>query len=245
MATSYTKPLASALQTTRTITRPKLRSRGLAKMKAVVIEGTDARLVHDRPLPNLRADYVLVKPFAVALNPTDWKHVAYERAKNGALVGCDYAGVVEEVGRAVTKTWSKGDRICGCTHGSNLVNEEDGAFAEYIVAKGDVQMRIPDHLSYEKATTISLGAITVGQGLYQKSLKINLPTDPIQTKEYVLIYGGGTATGGLAIQFATLYVPPRPWSCEVKRDIFQTSPLTHNAAKVRIFCHHSVQPQRI
>ncbi|KAI1615910.1 hypothetical protein EDD36DRAFT_492499 [Exophiala viscosa] len=72
------------------------------------------------------------------------------------------------------------------------------------MAKGDVQMRVPDQLTYEESATLALGAITVGQGLYQKSLKLNLPTDPIRTKEHVLIYGGGTATGGLAIQFARL-----------------------------------------
>jgi NADPH:quinone reductase-like Zn-dependent oxidoreductase len=181
-------------------------NRAFATMKAVVIKGDEMQLSHDRSLPKLRDDYVLVKPHSVALNPTDWKHVAYRRAKDGALVGCDYAGVVEEVGRAVTKRWQKGDRICGCTHGSNLVNEEDGAFAEWIVAKGDVQMRIPAKLVYEKAATVSLGAITVGQGLYQKSLKLNLPTNPVRRKEYILIYGGGTATGGLAMQYAKLYV---------------------------------------
>ncbi|KAH0839298.1 zinc-binding oxidoreductase [Fonsecaea pedrosoi] len=173
-------------------------------MKAVVIKGDEARLVRDRPLPRLRDDYVLVKPYAVALNPTDWKHVAFRRAKDDALMGCDYAGVVEEVGPAVTKDWQKGDRICGCAHGSNAVNGEDGVFAEYAVVKGDVQMRIPDSLSYEDAATVPLSAITVGQGLYQKSLRLKLPTCSEKDSEYVLIYGGGTSTGGLAIQFAKL-----------------------------------------
>ncbi|OQV09042.1 hypothetical protein CLAIMM_13224 [Cladophialophora immunda] len=173
-------------------------------MKAVVIEGKGVRLARDRPLPRLRDDYVLVKPYAVALNPTDWKHVAFGRAKDDALVGCDYAGVVEEVGPAVTKAWRKGDRICGCAHGSNLVQAEDGVFAEYAVVKGDVQMQIPEGLAYEKAATVSLAAITVGQGLYQKSLRLNLPTDPSPEAEHVLIYGGGTSTAGLAIQYAKL-----------------------------------------
>ncbi|EXJ87206.1 hypothetical protein A1O3_04165 [Capronia epimyces CBS 606.96] len=173
-------------------------------MKAVVVNGSKAQLVDDRPLPRLRDGYLLVKPQAVALNPTDWKHIAFNRAKDGCLVGCDYAGVVEEVGQGVSKAWRKGERICGVAHGTNLVNVEDGVFAEYAVVKGDVQMRIPESLSDEKAATVSLGAITVGQGLYQKSLRLNLPTDPIQTQEYVLIYGGGTATGGLAVQYAKL-----------------------------------------
>jgi len=173
-------------------------------MRAVTIKGEGAQLVHDRPIPRLRDDYVLVKSMAVALNPTDWKHVAYRRAKDDALIGCDYAGVVEEVGKGVTKNWKKGDRICGCVHGSNLVNGEDGAFAEYVVAKGDLQMRIPGHLTYEQAATVSLSAITVGQGLYQKSLGLKLPNSAVRTREYVLIYGGGTSAGSLAVQFAKL-----------------------------------------
>jgi NADPH:quinone reductase-like Zn-dependent oxidoreductase len=54
----------------------------------------------------------------------------------------------------------------------------------------DLQMHIPKDLSFEEASTVSLGAITVGQGLYQKALKLALPTEPIKSKEYVLIYGG-------------------------------------------------------
>lgn len=68
----------------------------------------------------------------------------------------------------------------------------------------DLQMHMPDSLSFEKASTIPLGASTVGQGLYQKALKLNLPTDPIKDKEFVLIYGGSTATGSLAVQYAKL-----------------------------------------
>jgi NADPH:quinone reductase-like Zn-dependent oxidoreductase len=173
-------------------------------MKAVVMAGAEARPQTNRPLPKLRDDYILVKPAAIALNPTDWKHIAFRRAKDGALVGCDYAGTVIEVGKGVTKSWTVGERICGCAHGSNLVNPEDGAFAEYAVVKGDIQMRIPDEWSFEKAATIGLGATTVGQGLYQKALKLNLPTDPVREALPVLIYGGGTATGALAIQYARL-----------------------------------------
>ncbi|KAL6229449.1 hypothetical protein BDW75DRAFT_249663 [Aspergillus navahoensis] len=83
------------------------------------------------------------------------------------------------------------------------VAPEDGALAEYIVAKGDIQMHIPDNLSFEEAATLGLGIMTVGQALYQ-SLKLALPTEPIKTPEPILIYGGSTATGTLAIQFAKL-----------------------------------------
>jgi NADPH:quinone reductase-like Zn-dependent oxidoreductase len=88
--------------------------------------------------------------------------------------------------------------------GSNPSQAEDGAFAEYIVAKGDTLIKKPAQLSFEKAATVSLGAITCGQELFQQALKLQLPDDPVKSKTYVLIYGGITETGALGIQFASL-----------------------------------------
>jgi NADPH:quinone reductase-like Zn-dependent oxidoreductase len=173
-------------------------------MKAIVIKDKEAYLDRSYPVPKLRDDYILVKTAAVAINPTDWKHVAFGMGAQGGLVGCDFAGTVEEVGSAVTKSLSKGDRIAGVAHGGNFVQPEDGAFAEYVLAKGDVQMKIPDSMSFEEAATLTLGVTTVMQGLFQKALKLNWPTDPIKDKQYVLIYGGSSATGALGIQYAKL-----------------------------------------
>lgn len=174
------------------------------KMKAVIAQNRTPTLVTDRPVPKLRDDYILVKPVAVALNPTDWKHAAFGLSAEGGLLGCDFAGIVEEVGSKVTKKWKKGERIAGVAHGGNMVQPEDGAFAEHILAKGDIQVKIPDSLSFEDAATLTLGVTTVMQGLYQKALKLNLPDDPVKGDVPVLIYGGSTATGALAIQYAKL-----------------------------------------
>ncbi|KAL2841138.1 chaperonin 10-like protein [Aspergillus pseudoustus] len=177
----------------------------MALQKAIVItDANQASLVRDRPRPALRDDYILVKTAAVALNPTDWKHIDNNLSTPGALVGCDYAGVVVEVGKAVKKPFRAGDRICGFVHGSNAVQHEDGAFADYIVAKGDLQMRVPEGMGFEEAATLGLGVTTAAQGLYQ-GLKLRLPTESGgQSEETILIYGGSTATGTLAIQFAKM-----------------------------------------
>ncbi|KAF9887094.1 hypothetical protein FE257_010588 [Aspergillus nanangensis] len=174
----------------------------MAQKAVVATAPKQASVVSDRPLPTLRDDYILVKTVSVALNPTDWKGIEY-RALPGGLIGCDYAGIVEEVGKAVKKPFRKGDRICGFAHGCNSTQLEDGAFAEYIVVKGDLQIIIPDSLSFQEAATLGVGVCTVGQSLYQ-SLKIASPTNPISTPEPILIYGGSTATGTLAIQYAKL-----------------------------------------
>jgi len=169
---------------------------------AIVIKGAGEAKVEEAPVPKLRDDYILVKVHAIAINPTDWKHVDY-LADPGARVGCDYAGVVEEVGSAVKKEFKKGDRVAGFCHGGNAVQHEDGAFGEHIAAKGDIQIKIPDNLSFEEAATLGVGITTVGQGLYQ-SLQLPMPNRTQTAKLPVLIYGGSTATGSLAIQFAKL-----------------------------------------
>ncbi|KAK3323916.1 chaperonin 10-like protein [Cercophora scortea] len=171
-------------------------------MRSITITAPGKAEILTSPLPKLRDDYILVRTTAVALNPTDWKHI--DGALNtGARVGCDYAGVVEAVGSKVTKAFAPGDRVCGLCHGSNRVQFEDGSFAEYIVAKGDLQIKTPDNLTDEQAATLGVGVSTVGQGLYQ-ALQLPLPSTPSPTPIPLLIYGGSTATGILGIQYAKL-----------------------------------------
>ncbi|KGO38228.1 Alcohol dehydrogenase superfamily, zinc-type [Penicillium expansum] len=177
----------------------------MSLQKAIIVDSPkNAQLVSDRVIPTLRDDCILVKNVSVALNPTDWKHIDF-LAPPGVLVGCDYAGIVEDVGKDVKKSFKKGDRVCGFVHGSNAVQPEDGAFAEYIVAKGDLQYRIPESMTFEEAATLGLGATTAALGLYQ-SLRVPIPASLVhgEKKTLVLIYGGSTATGTLAIQFAKL-----------------------------------------
>lgn len=175
----------------------------MSTQKALVITGPGtAAVVNDRPIPALRDDYLLIKTVSVALNPTDWKHIEWF-AVPGLLTGCDYAGIVEAVGKNVKKQFKKGDRVCGWAHGANRVQPEDGAFAEYILAKGDLQLKIPDNISFQEAATFGVAITTVAQSLYQ-SLKLALPTEPIPEPKPILIYGGSTATGTVAIQFAKL-----------------------------------------
>ncbi|KAF4929956.1 Protein TOXD [Colletotrichum viniferum] len=178
----------------------------MAQNQAVkTIEAGVAKVV-DAPVPKLPADdYILVKTTAVAINPTDWKHVdlADKAGCVGIWVGCDYAGIVEEVGSGVTKDFKKGDRICGPVNGSNALREIDGAFAKYIAVKGDLQIKTPDKITDEEAATLGIAVTTVGQGLYQ-TLKLPLPSSPAKEPKTILIYGGSTAMGISGIQYAKL-----------------------------------------
>ncbi|KAL2812273.1 chaperonin 10-like protein [Aspergillus granulosus] len=173
--------------------------------KAIVYVERGKAVIQQVPIPKLRDDYILVKVNAVGINPADWKGIDFGVGDAGSRIGCDYAGVVEEVGPKVQKAFKKGDRISGMVHGCDRTQVENGAFANYIVAKGDVQTKIPDNFSDEDAATLGISVSTVGQGLY-KTLGLPFPTE--STKEnglqYILIHGGSTATGIYGIQFARL-----------------------------------------
>lgn len=64
--------------------------------------------------------------------------------------------------------------------------------------------KIPEGLSFEAAATLGVGITTIGQTLYM-SMKLPLPSQPTEKKFPILVYGGSSATGTLAIQFAKLY----------------------------------------
>lgn len=90
-----------------------VQNRGIVKL------GTGSAVLTSIPIPRLRDDYILVKTVAVALNPTDWQTLddPFKPGTTRAVLGCDFAGVVEEVGKDVKKGFKKGDRIAGMSHG--------------------------------------------------------------------------------------------------------------------------------
>jgi len=90
----------------------------MATRKAVVHKALGVAGVETIPMPEPRDEYILVKNKAVALNPTDWKSLK-SRFAPGAVSGCDYSGVVEQVGSAVTNGLKVGDRVAGLVAGGN------------------------------------------------------------------------------------------------------------------------------
>ena len=99
-------------------------------MKALIWIGNEIKIVTSRLVPRLRNDYVLIRTVSVALNP-----IAQKRAARDGLLGCDFAGVVIEVGQGVTKSCTIGDRVFWCGHVAHPDNSEDGSFAEIFTAK--------------------------------------------------------------------------------------------------------------
>eukprot|EP00026_Physarum_polycephalum_P011214 Phypoly_transcript_11420.p1 GENE.Phypoly_transcript_11420~~Phypoly_transcript_11420.p1 ORF type:complete len:195 (-),score=33.66 Phypoly_transcript_11420:507-1091(-) len=168
-------------------------------MKAVVTLAEKKAGVVQKDIPSIAPDEVLVKVVGVALNPTDWKHLAFV-SPPGVIMGCDYSGVVEKVGEDV-KHVQIGDKVGGVVHGSR--HEHTGSFAEHVAAIGDVIWKKPEHLTHEENATLGIGGLTAAACLFQK---LNLPTPlkPASEPFPFLVWSGATSVGQYAIQLAKL-----------------------------------------
>ncbi|KAJ9479196.1 putative zinc-binding dehydrogenase [Pseudozyma hubeiensis] len=176
-------------------------------MKALVtVEGNKTEL-QEVPLPTLDKDEILVRTLAVTINPTDWKHVAMISGP-GNRVGCDFVGVVEELGPEVQNTsLSKGDRVAGFVHGG--YSSDRGSFAQYLKTNSGIVATIPDNVDDLVAASLGIGGETAVQALFHR-LAIPVPdfsNGPVKVTEdspEILIWSGSTTVGQWAIQIAHL-----------------------------------------
>ncbi|KAI5984595.1 hypothetical protein EDD15DRAFT_2375024 [Pisolithus albus] len=157
-----------------------------------------------------RASEVTVKIRAVSLQYRDLlvAHGRYAGA-TGDLVPCsDGAGEIVAVGADV-KRWKVGDRVCpnfALDHVCGDVTEEtkatalggniDGVLREYINVPAHSIVRIPDHLSFEEASTLPCAALTAYSAL--------MGPRPLKGGDYVLALGtGGVSTFAAQIALAS------------------------------------------
>jgi NADPH:quinone reductase-like Zn-dependent oxidoreductase len=164
-------------------------------MKAIVINeyGNEDVLNYidvDRPEP--KADEVLVKVHAAAINPADWKIRDGMGEQFGfklpLILGGDIAGTIEAVGVEI-KNFKQGDAVYGMTL-SNL----SGAYAEYAVAKADAIALKPNELNFEEAAAIPIGALTAWQAIFDLA--------NLSSGQRILITGASGGVGSMAVQLA-------------------------------------------
>lgn len=119
-----------------------------------------------------------------------------ERTNSAENAGDDIAGVVEQVGQDVYE-FKPGDRV-GSFH---VMRTPHGSYAEYGIGEAHTTFHLPKELSYEEAATLPLAAMTAAVGLYPR-LGLPVPWQPAAEEIPLVIYGGASAVGAYAIQFA-------------------------------------------
>ena len=167
-------------------------------MKAIIIEqpGDVNQLIYkeiEKPIAS--AHEVLIKVKAISINPVDVKTRAgkgvYGRIKgeNPFVIGWDIAGVVESIGKAVTK-FKIGDEVFGMVnfpgHGK--------AYAEYVVASENQLAIKPTSVSFETAAASTLVALTAWQALVKNA--------NVQAGQKVLVHAAAGGVGHFAVQIA-------------------------------------------
>jgi NADPH:quinone reductase-like Zn-dependent oxidoreductase len=145
----------------------------------------------ERPAP--KEDEVLVKVIASTVTRGDAmgvRHVEYRFARLATGIrrprrthfGSEFAGLVEEVGPAVTEL-NAGDEVFGYAGGAN---------AEYVaVSESGVIAPKPAGLSFEEAAAVPDGSLL--------ALSCLRPAYPLEGKS-VLVYGAGGSVGTAAVQ---------------------------------------------
>jgi len=160
-------------------------------IRQVSVGGPEVLELVDVPCPEPGPTEVLVRVAAAGVNPVDWK----VRARGGLLgeppftVGWDVAGVVEELGRGVTR-FAPGDRVFGMPR----FPREAAAYAEYVTAPSRQLARIPVGLRDVEAAALPLAGLTAWQALVE--------TAGIGTEGRVLILAAAGGVGHLAVQIA-------------------------------------------
>ncbi|GAP85178.2 putative zinc-binding dehydrogenase family [Rosellinia necatrix] len=169
--------------------------------------GANLAVAHDVPMPlPLRPGCVLVRNFAVGLNPCDWK-MPDKFPSRGSIGGSDFAGIIVALSDHLPATHphlAVGDRVCGAVHGFDPSDHASGSFADYVVAVADILMKIPDGVSWAEAAAIggtSIAALGIAfHDFLLPSLSLRKQDTKAEPASPVLVYGGGTATGTMAIQ---------------------------------------------
>jgi NADPH:quinone reductase-like Zn-dependent oxidoreductase len=189
-------------------------------MKAAIFRqhgGPEVLEYTDVPEPKLRADEVLIKVKACALNHLD---IFVRNGMPGIeiplphILGNDIAGVVHEVGDLVN--WIKvGEEVmvhpgvsCGhceaCFSGRDnlcrsydiLGYRRDGGYAEFVAVPAVNVFPKPASLSWEEAAALPLVTVTAWHMLITRAA--------VQPGETVLVHAAGSGVGSIAIQIAKL-----------------------------------------
>ncbi|TFY82385.1 hypothetical protein EWM64_g1618 [Hericium alpestre] len=168
------------------------------KQKAVVINADGTVSVKDYDVSKPGPGQILVKVAAAAQNPADWRTVGWLK-KEGCVVGCDFAGTVEEIGPDVPAGLRiVGERVAGFVFGAYYHN---GAFAEYVVAEAAPAVHIPDNWSFEDAAQLGVAPFTAAQLLWEAQ-SLPTPLNPATTPLPILVSGGASSVGQYVVQFA-------------------------------------------
>jgi NADPH:quinone reductase-like Zn-dependent oxidoreductase len=190
-------------------------------------EGFDSLVKGERPSPRPGACEVKVRVRAVSLNFRDLNVAKRAKGDNRArpiVPASDGAGEVVDVGPGVTRlrvgdrvmaaffpTWQRGE-LEESHHAHALGGgTSDGMLAQEVVLREDAWVRIPEHLSFEEASTLPCAGVTAYHALFVAAA--------VKPGDTVLLQGtGGVSILALQLAKAAGAIPLVTSSSAAKRE---------------------------
>ncbi|KAJ2956379.1 hypothetical protein NQZ79_g7768 [Umbelopsis isabellina] len=136
--------------------------------KAIAISqagGVEALQVTTLPLKAPAGWDILVKNYAVSINPVDTKQRSFNKGWTEAwrVLGYDGAGVVEDVGPDASSLWKKGDEVW---YAGNVTR--NGSNSQYTLVDGRIVGRKPKNLDWVNSAAFPLVVLTAYELLVEK-----------------------------------------------------------------------------
>ena len=165
-----------------------------AQMTVVAISkpgGPEVLVPETRPVPAPGPDEILIKVHAAGVNRPDvaQRSGSYPPPPGASdLPGLEVAGEVVAVGTAASKH-KLGDKVMSLVAG--------GGYAQYCIAQDAQAMAVPQALSMNEAGAIPETLMTVWHNVFERGA--------LQPGETLLIHGGSSGIGTMAIQLAKVF----------------------------------------
>ena len=162
-------------------------------MRAINVEPPRRPYLAEADVPTLRPGEVLLEVHATALNRADLSQAAGDYpppAGESHILGLEAAGVVVELGPGVEEAGLAriGERACALLIG--------GGYAEYVAVPAAMLMPLPAGWTFGEAAALPEAALTAYLNLFQEAR--------LGVEERVLIHGGASGVGSVAIKLAKL-----------------------------------------
>ena len=154
----------------------------------------DALVLKEQPTPRPGAQDVLIEVHAAGVNRADvmQRYGTYPMPPTASSVpGLEVAGVIAACGAEVTR-WRVGDRVCALVF--------DGGYAEFCVVPAVQCLPVPAQLSLVEAAALPEVVLTVWISIIEQA--------QLLAGETLLVHGGASGVGSMAIQIATAYGSP-------------------------------------
>ncbi|KPM34848.1 hypothetical protein AK830_g11719 [Neonectria ditissima] len=152
---------------------------------AIVQRGTSL-VIEETQLPALKERQVCVKVECAAFNPTDRLAFDLNAFGDGAVLGCEFTGIVTRTHPGVTKL-SPGDRVAALVWGGEIKGL--GAYSTHSIADERLSYKVPASLDVAQACSIPLALNTAWLALFSKDC-LALSRDASAQKPQLLVWGG-------------------------------------------------------